>query len=87
MCIRDRIITVIENGKYGFARIGYTQPLPQEGEMADWAYEEVTQAIQHGLVPSDLPVSYTHLKKGRLASWLAGAVCILIGLMTRFVIS
>ena len=36
----DEIITVIENGKYGFVRIGYTQPLPQEGEMADWAYEE-----------------------------------------------
>lgn len=54
----DEIITVIENGKYGFARIGYTQPLPQEGEMADWAYEEVIQAIQHDLVPSDLQNQY-----------------------------
>lgn len=28
----DEIITVIENGKYGFARIGYTQPLPQKAK-------------------------------------------------------
>lgn len=65
----DEIITVIENGKYGFARIGYTQPLPQEGEMADWAYEEVTQAIQHGLVPSDLQNQYyANITRGDFAT-------------------
>lgn len=65
----DEIITVIENGKYGFARIGYTQPLPQEGEMADWAYEEVIQAIQHDLVPSDLQNQYyANITRGDFAT-------------------
>lgn len=65
----DEIITVIENGKYGFARIGYTQPLPQEGEMADWAYEEVIQATQHDLVPSDLQNQYyANITRGDFAT-------------------
>ncbi len=65
----DEIITVIENGKYGFVRIGYTQPLPQEGEMADWAYEEVIQAIQHDLVPSDLQNQYyANITRGDFAT-------------------
>ena len=65
----DEIITVIENGKYGFARIGYTPPLPQEGEMADWAYEEVIQAIQHDLVPSDLQNQYyANITRGDFAT-------------------
>lgn len=38
--------------------------------------------IVHPLYPEQMDA-----KKGRLASWLAGAMCILIGLMTRFVIS
>lgn len=38
--------------------------------------------IVHPVYPEQMDA-----KKGRLASWLAGAVCILIGLMTRFVIS
>ena len=65
----DEIITVIENGKYGFARIGCTQPLPQKGEMADWAYEEVIQAIQHDLVPSDLQNQYyANITRGDFAA-------------------
>lgn len=39
------------NGKYGFGKLTYLPPLPQAEEMHDWAYAEVTAAIEEELVP------------------------------------
>ena len=51
-------IVYSENNRYGFAQIGYIPELPQEDEMASWAYEEVIQAIENDLVPAELQNQY-----------------------------
>lgn len=52
------IITIQDGTKYGFAQIGYTPDPPKQGELADWAYAEVIEAIDHDLIPADLQNQY-----------------------------
>lgn len=54
----ERIVVVEQDGKYGFMTMDYTADLPQPSEMDSWAYAEVVQAIEAGLIPLDLQNQY-----------------------------
>lgn len=54
----EDIIVIKENGKYGYAKIGYTPAAPAKSDMDSWAYDEVVKAIDTGLVPADLQNQY-----------------------------
>ena len=45
------IITIAEDGRFGFGRIEYLPPLPDLHEMDYWAVQEVILAIEENLVP------------------------------------
>ena len=47
----DDIVTIEENGKYGFGKVEYVPNLPKAEEMSSWAYDEVCAAIEADLVP------------------------------------
>lgn len=52
-------IVVIQNGeKYGFGKVDYLRPLPEQKEMSGWAHQEVVAAIEENLVPSHLQNLY-----------------------------
>ena len=51
-------ITVSQNGLYGISRLTYLPPLPDPSEMDAWAFEEVTKAVEEGLVPASLQNMY-----------------------------
>ena len=51
-------IMIEENGKYGFGRIQYTPPLPGMEDLDSWAYGLVSEAIQAGLIPTELQNLY-----------------------------
>lgn len=58
-------VVIEKNGKYGFGHIEYLQPLPEKDELHDWAYDEVTAAIENDLVPSYLQNLYLNdIKRG-----------------------
>ncbi|MGO5114119.1 WG repeat-containing protein [Candidatus Avoscillospira sp. LCP25S3_F1] len=54
----ERIVVVEQDDKYGFMTMDYTADLPQPSEMDSWAYGEVVQAIEAGLIPMDLQNQY-----------------------------
>ena len=54
----EEYVVIEENGRYGFGRIQYTPPMPEEDDMDDWAYGLVSEAIQAGLVPTQLQSLY-----------------------------
>lgn len=53
-----RLVAIAENGKYGFGKITFTPDLPKIPNVSDWAIDEVSQAIEQGLVPISLQNSY-----------------------------
>ena len=54
----DEYLFVQKDGKYGFGRMEYQPARPAGEEMSAWAYEEVTAAIEAGLVPDYLQDLY-----------------------------
>ncbi|MGI6028053.1 MAG: WG repeat-containing protein [Candidatus Heteroscillospira sp.] len=52
------IIAIVENNKWGFARLTFHLDLPDESSMDSWAYDEVCKAIEAGLVPNELQNQY-----------------------------
>lgn len=52
------IITIEVDGKYGFAKLNSSIALPEEKDMSSWAYPEVIEAIEKGLVPNELQNLY-----------------------------
>lgn len=54
----DEYVVTNENGKYGYGKISYLPALPEASDMSDWAYEEVTAAIEENLVPTYLQNLY-----------------------------
>lgn len=63
----DEYVVIEKDGKYGFGHIEYLQPLPEKDEMHDWAYDEVTAAIENDLVPSYLQNLYLNdIKRGEM---------------------
>lgn len=51
-------LPISKNGKYGFAHLEYTPELPTPDEMSDWAYEQVTAAIEKDMIPQELQNLY-----------------------------
>ena len=51
-------VVIEENGKYGFGHIEYAPPLPDTGDLDSWAYGLVAEAIQAGLIPTELQNLY-----------------------------
>lgn len=47
-----------KDGRYGYGHIQYLPALPEPEEMDSWAYKEVTEAIQTGLIPASLQNLY-----------------------------
>lgn len=54
----DRLIAIKEGEVYGFGKITYTPAPPRTGETADWAFGEVSRAIESRLVPARLQNQY-----------------------------
>lgn len=44
-------VVIEENGKYGYGHVEYLPPLPEKDEMSDWAYTDVTAAIEADFIP------------------------------------
>jgi hypothetical protein len=51
-------VVIQANGKYGYGHVEYQPALPDAGQMDNWAYPEVTAAIQEDLVPNYLQNLY-----------------------------
>lgn len=47
----DEYVVIEKNGKYGYGKLEYLPELPQQDDTAGWAYGEVVEAIEDGLVP------------------------------------
>lgn len=54
----DRLLAIKVGEVYGFGKITYTPAPPQKGEMSDWAFAEVSRAIENRLVPARLQNQY-----------------------------
>lgn len=54
----DAMTAIEENGKYGFGKIDYKAPLPKQGDLPNWALDEVSKAIENGLVPQYMQNQY-----------------------------
>ena len=52
------MIVIGDEGNYGYARVTYNPPLPEQSEVSGWAFEEVTAAIEENLVPNYLQNQY-----------------------------
>ena len=58
--LSGKYVTIRGDGKFGFGTISYTPPLPEPQEMDSWAYREVIEAVEAGLVPVELQNMYRH---------------------------
>lgn len=82
--IPDEYVVIEENGKYGYGHIEYLPPLPERDEMSDWAYEEVTAAIEENLVPIYLQSLYrSNIKRGEFCDLTMQAVTEILGVDTE----
>ena len=54
----EEYVVIEENGRYGYGRIQYTPPMPEEGDLDGWAYGLVAEAIEAGLIPTELQNLY-----------------------------
>lgn len=73
-------VVIQENGKYGYGHIEYLPNLPEKDEMSDWAYEEVTAAIEENLVPVYLQNLYkSNIKRGEFCDLTMQAVTEILG--------
>lgn len=76
----EEYVVIEENGKYGYGHIEYLPPLPERDEMSDWAYEEVTAAIEENLVPVYLQSLYrSNIKRGEFCDLTVQAVTEILG--------
>lgn len=76
----EEYVVIEESGKYGYGHIEYLPPLPEKDEMSDWAYEEVTAAIEENLVPVYLQSLYrSNIKRGEFCALTMQAVTEILG--------
>lgn len=74
------IVTIEENGKYGFGKITYTMPLPTEAEVDSWALKEVVAAIEENLVPDHLQNLYrSNITREEFASLIVETISAVSG--------
>lgn len=68
-------VVIEEDGKYGYGHVEYLPNLPEKGEMSDWAYEEVTAAIEENFVPIYLQSLYrNNIKRGEFCDTVVQAI-------------
>lgn len=73
-------VVIEENGRYGYGHVEYLPPLPEKDEMSDWAYEEVTAAIEENLVPVALQNLYqNNINRGEFCGLTVQAVTEILG--------
>ena len=74
------IVTIEENGKYGFGKITYTMPLPTEAEVDSWALKEVVAAIEENLGPDHLQNLYrSNITREEFASLIVETISAVSG--------
>jgi len=70
------MVIITGDGKYGYGKLTYAPPLPEPSDMDGWAFDEVTAAIERGLVPVRLQNMYrSRITRADYCSLIVHAVC------------
>ncbi|MBR1660127.1 MAG: WG repeat-containing protein [Oscillospiraceae bacterium] len=72
----DEIVVIREGELRGYAHLRYTPPAPSPEELDAWAYEEVSAAVEAGLVPVDLQCLYRQdISRGEFCALAMELLC------------